>query len=897
MENQNGHWNPCAQRSDSSNALWTGLFRDLEAGGDAPALITEGSTLSWVDLARRADRTVADLAAQLPQGVDRPLVLLETANALEPVVTYLGLLRAGWPVIPVPVGRGGPEGEIARTFAPNILLRLRGDRLAATVTDAGQADMAPDLAVLLSTSGTTGAAKLVRLSQGNLASNAAAIADYLGATPGDRAATTLPFHYSYGMSVLHVQMLLRAPLVVTDMSVGSEGFWDLARETGVDTLALVPTQFDLIGANGPGRGCLPGLRRVTQAGGRMDQAALRRVAERARAEGWSFFAMYGQTEAGPRMSYVPPEEVLDWGHTIGKPIPGGAFRLIDAKGREITGTDTPGELVFTGPGVMQGYALTRADLATPSRDGPGDLATGDIAERVENGFFRIVGRASRFLKLVGMRIGLDEVEAGLRAEGLSLRASGTDATGLVLFATGISAADLDAKAAALARRFCLPPHLVRGRVVDAIPLLPSGKVDYRALTIWAEALIAPAPDTSDLRALLRTCLPGRDLDLRRSFLDHGGDSLAYLTVQMHLSDRFGEIPDGWETRPLKALLAQPTPAKNTLAEIALSAPAPQRLRMERVSGDLLARVAALLAVIALHATDWSTGGGAYLLLLLAGFSLVRFQGAALLRGEVRQASQTMLLQIATCYLILIAAMDLLWKPVPTSWFLFAGNLDPVGVYKGLYPYWFVSTYVQCILLLALPFLIPAVRAAVAARPLTAGLAALAATTLAMDVAGVTEIAVATRHHHPLAALQLALIGAVFAFATTPPARLAACAVFVALWALHWSDGPVSVAAILLAGGLATALRLSVPLPRVLTRSVMALGQVALFAYLAHPAVISLVSRLPVEFSDPLRFAFVLSLSLTLAGVGRRSYGPVTRRILAVVPRLPASRTPTQEPAE
>ena len=385
--------------------------------------------------------------------------------------------------------------------------------------------------------------------------------------------------------------------------------------------------------------------------------------------------------------------------------------------------------------------------------------------------------------------------------------------------------------------------------------------------------------------------------MRHSFLDHGGDSLSYLTVQMHLSDRLGHVPDGWEARPLEALLALPAPAIPPTAEATTPVPVLRKVRMDRVSGDLLARVAALLAVISLHSTDWSTGGGAYLLLLLAGFSLVRFQGAALLRGEVRQAAQTMLLQIAACYLMLIAAMDLLWKPVPMPWFLFVGNFDAAEVYKGLYPYWFVSTYVQCILLLTLPFLIPAVRAAVSARPLTAALAALAAVTLTMDAAGVTEIAVAARHQHPLAALQLALIGAAFAFATTRSARLAVGAAFVALWALHWSDGPVSVAVILLTGGLVTVLRLSVPLPRALARSIMALGQVALFAYLVHPAVISVVSRLPVDLSDPLRFAFVLSLSLTLAEIGRRAYGWTAPRVFALADQVSLPRAPARGPAE
>lgn len=114
--------------------------------------------------------------------------------------------------------------------------------------------------------------------------------------------------------------------------------------------------------------------------------------------------MYGQTEAAPRISYIPSDRVLDKPGSIGIPIPGGRLELA---------SDT-GELIYYGSNVMLGYAESLADLAKGDECG-GVLYTGDTATVDEEGFFTITGRMKRFIKLFGLRINLDEVERKLEA--------------------------------------------------------------------------------------------------------------------------------------------------------------------------------------------------------------------------------------------------------------------------------------------------------------------------------------------------------------------------------------------------------------------------------------------------------------------------------------------------
>jgi acyl-CoA synthetase (AMP-forming)/AMP-acid ligase II/peptidoglycan/LPS O-acetylase OafA/YrhL len=838
----------------------------LELGGDRPALLTERESVSYSSLVERIERFTKGMRSLLPEALARPLVLVEATHELDSIVAYLACLRARYPVILVAEGQSTPASQIASTYQPNIVCRREGADWKASLTSPEPAALHDELALLLSTSGTTGAAKLVRLSAGNLQANATAIAAYLQLSPGDRAITALPYHYSYGMSVLHTHLLSHAGLVLTAASLMDDEFWSLARRHGVTSLALVPTQFELLEKIAFSREHLPTLRYVTQAGGKLDPIRALDFAGRAKARGWQLFIMYGQTEASPRMSYVPPEDAEKWHHSIGRPVDGGTFRLIDAAGEEITRSGEPGELVFEGPNVMLGYAQARSDLGDPA--GPPVLKTGDIAERLENGYFRITGRTSRFIKLFGLRISLDEVENGLRAQNHRAYVSGSDENLVVFLQDGHDPAALRSQ---IARRYQWPERVVKVVPLAAIPLMSSGKVDYRELSRRAASIARERADDvpSNLATLLKSALREASLDPEKSFLGLGGDSLAYLEVQLFLSKRLGNVPEGWERLPLRELFA--------LEESGRS----DQTGWQRVPADLIGRVVAILAVIALHSTTWRTGGGSVLLLILVGYSLARFQSEVLFTGQVGKTWRTMLGPIVVVYFAILAGAALKFSPFDREWLFLIENFQRDLEPSVLVPYWFVSTYVQIIVLASLPFLVPRLRARVKAAPFEAGMAALLAVGLLIQMTEINDIFYNVRHRHPIIALELLLAGWCMFFARTTHQRLVATAAILLVWMQNYGPIEANIAALMLGGSLCTLWGVRVSLPRQAARGLLFFGSLSMFVYLAHVPVLYALSKF--VDSGVLMFSGAVVVSLAVAQAMKKTSDLVLQRLARYMP--------------
>src|SRR5690606_27190654 len=107
---------------------------------------------------------------------------------------------------------------------------------------------------------------------------------------------------------------------------------------------------------------------LTQAGGRLDERLVRLFGDYAQEQNKRFFVMYGQTEAAPRISYVPSSRVLDKPSSIGIAVPEGKLEL----------DSETGELIYRGRNVMMGYAERAEDL-TKGDECNGLLHTGDAA--------------------------------------------------------------------------------------------------------------------------------------------------------------------------------------------------------------------------------------------------------------------------------------------------------------------------------------------------------------------------------------------------------------------------------------------------------------------------------------------------------------------------------------
>lgn len=272
-----------------------------------------------------------------------------------------------------------------------------------------------DLSLLLSTSGSTGRPKLVRHSYENVECNAKNVANFFGLDQTHVAVAILPIHYTMGLSVVTSHLKAGATLLLTNRRLTDREFWKSIKINKATSFTGVPYSFEILDKLRFTRMNLPHLEMLSQGGGKLSNELFKKFAEFSNKNNIKFFATYGQTEGTARMAYLPPEYAVTKTGSIGRAIPNGKFHLIDKNGKTIDKMESSGELVYQGPNVTMGYAYSLQDLSLGDEN-KGLLKTGDIAKRDEDGFYYIIGRKKRFLKLYGTRVSLDEVELLIKSE-------------------------------------------------------------------------------------------------------------------------------------------------------------------------------------------------------------------------------------------------------------------------------------------------------------------------------------------------------------------------------------------------------------------------------------------------------------------------------------------------
>lgn len=270
-------------------------------------------------------------------------------------------------------------------------------------------DLYSDLALLLPTSGSTGSPKLVRHSYRNIEANAENVSRMFGIIPEFRAMAILPMHYTMGLSVIASHLYSGATVLLCGKSMLDKGFWSMLRYGRATILTGVPYSFEILSKMRFFRMDLPDLKIITQGGGKMSDELFRACADYAARTGRQFIATYGQTEGTARMAYLPAELAQTKTGSIGIAEPGGKLSIVDDSGYETFEGEATGEMVYRGENVTLGYATCPEDLMKGDEN-RGVLRTGDIARRDADGCYYIIGRMKRFLKIFGLRIGLDEVE-------------------------------------------------------------------------------------------------------------------------------------------------------------------------------------------------------------------------------------------------------------------------------------------------------------------------------------------------------------------------------------------------------------------------------------------------------------------------------------------------------
>jgi len=463
------------------------IFDDLEKYSSNTAIITESSDqISYKELLATAGRIGKHIEK-------RCLVFLVCNNCFESVAGYIGIFLAR--AVQVLIHDTTDNiifANLLGTYKPkyiympteksgliincNIIYSFGSYSLLKTGHNTDYT-LHKDLALLLSTSGSTGSPKFVRQSYNNINSNADAITQYLGITSTDRPISTMPMSYTFMLSIINSHLLKGASIILTDATLMEKRFWEKIKDNNATTFGGVPYIFQMLKKLRFARMDLKTLKYITQAGGKLSKELTAEFNDICTKKGIRFYVMYGQTEATARMSYLPWEYARQKLGSMGIAIPGGKFWLEDEKGNVIKDSDTTGELIYKGDNVTLGYAESCLDLSKGDEN-KGILHTGDLAKRDADGFYYITGRKKRFLKMFGKRVNLNEVEELIKEAGYDCACTGTD-DNLNIYMTELDTKDW-------VRKYlveCVGINQAGFSIVliDKIPRNASGKVQYSAL--------------------------------------------------------------------------------------------------------------------------------------------------------------------------------------------------------------------------------------------------------------------------------------------------------------------------------------------------------------------------------------------------------------------------------
>lgn len=463
------------------------FWDNLKSFSNQTALIDTSSkkTITYNEL----DKESKNLAEKLKLSV-KGLIFLFTTNNFESVITYIASLKSTNAVLLLDEKLNNEiRNGLIENYNPDFIVTTNSNSPVNynlefkfeslnfykrnTLT---QNKLFTDLAVLLSTSGTTGSPKLVRLSYINIQSNADSICKYLEIDENERAITTLPINYSYGLSVINSHLLKGASIVLTEKTVFFRDFWDQFNEYKCSSFAGVPYTYTMLKRINFNKIELPTLKYFTQAGGKLSEEFIRHFNNYALEKRIKFFVMYGQTEATARITFVPPERLINKIGSIGISIPNGELKIMKDE-KEIITPNEEGEIVYKGDNVMLGYAETIIDLSKGDELN-GILFTGDLGYKDEDGFFYVTGRMKRFIKIFGLRINLDEVQKMIENHfQISAACTGSDELLKILVQSDDHMTEVKVKEAVM-KMYKLNFKSIVVKSITQIPTTNSGKYDY-----------------------------------------------------------------------------------------------------------------------------------------------------------------------------------------------------------------------------------------------------------------------------------------------------------------------------------------------------------------------------------------------------------------------------------
>ena len=402
----------------------------LAGGNDAaPAILTQDGAITYAELRCQARKIGAVLLARGHVKGERIGIFSE--NGAFFVAAYLGIIRAGLVAVPLQIEL--PAETLAGMIADSGMSGLLVSRRLANRTNGLKAQVciltetelkslsAPDgtqmpeieprkdLAALMFTSGSTGVPKAVMITHRNIECNSCDIISYMGLNAADRAMVVLPFHYCFGLSLLHTHLMAGGSLVLNNVfKLFPEQMIEELQTHQCTGFAGVPSTYQiLLRKTRFPQLTFAGLRWFQQAGGKLPNACMQELLDSFPAT--RFFSMYGQTEATARLSYLPPERLSDKLGSIGTGLPSTKLEVLRPDGTPLTpGSGETGEIVASGDNISLGYWNDPAETAAFFKNGR--LHTGDLARVDEDGFIFFVERERDMLKPGGNRVSAREIE-------------------------------------------------------------------------------------------------------------------------------------------------------------------------------------------------------------------------------------------------------------------------------------------------------------------------------------------------------------------------------------------------------------------------------------------------------------------------------------------------------
>lgn len=522
------------------------ITRAAANGPESTALLHRARELTYADL----EAGIGAVAAGLQRAGLKPdeRVAVYLPKQIETVVGLFGVAAAGGVFVPVnPILKPAQVGHILRDCNVRVLITqsarleaLRDEleaspdlRMVLTVDDNARPDELPgscthatwrdlttdpvpappprridsDMAAILYTSGSTGRPKGVVLSHRNMVAGAESVASYLANRPDDRLLAVLPFSFDYGLSQLTTAFHSGASVALLDYLMPRDVLRGVERH-GITGLACVPPLWNQLAQLEWPDSARQSLRYITNSGGAMPRATLRRLREALPQT--RVFLMYGLTEAF-RSTYLPPDEIDRRPDSMGKAIPNAEVKVVRPDGSECDADET-GELVHRGALVARGYWNDPERTAQRFRPAPGqpsglptpELAvwSGDQVRRDSDGFLYFVGRNDEMIKSSGYRISPGEIEeivheySGIEQAVALGVPHPTLGQGIVLVVQA-DTGQLDPERLLDHCRRQVPPFMVPHavRIRAQLPANPNGKVDRRALHEEFQHLLTNTADT------------------------------------------------------------------------------------------------------------------------------------------------------------------------------------------------------------------------------------------------------------------------------------------------------------------------------------------------------------------------------------------------------------------